>query len=149
MAGVTEWLASVLDLRRKAQAIGDETPQPAAAVPMDEDKCRRTLLFIIGMLVEGRYEELVQFTGEIRLTVAQIRDVVEDYPCRLIMPPSDSLDDLISYIDECMGEPCRCWDVDAKLWDECDGVSDLALYLELTDSSGEYYGVRLEDLRVS
>lgn len=106
---------------------------------MDEQKARRTLLLVMGVFVEGKYAELAKLLHEEGITVDAIREPVDDYPYRLVMPPDVPFGDLVHL---CIRMQNRTsWAVDAKVWTQEEGVSDLVLIMEFTDSPDEYYGV--------
>jgi hypothetical protein len=108
---------------------------------MDEQKARKTLLLVMGMFVEGRYDELAKLLHDEGITADAIREAADDYPYRLIMPPDGPFADFVHLFGEMQNRTPRSWAVDAKVWTKEEGVSDLVLIMEFTDSPDEYYGV--------
>jgi len=115
---------------------------------MDEQKARKTLLLVMGMFVEGKYEELAKLLHEEGITADAIREAADDYPYKLIMPPDLPFADLVHLFGEMQNRTPRSWGIDAKIWTEEEGVSDLILEMEFIDSPGEYYGVLVEEFHV-
>lgn len=117
-------------------------------IGLDEQKARRTLLLVMGMFVEGKYAELAKLLNEEGITADAIREAADDYPYRLIMPPDVPFADLVHFTGQMRNRTDRAWAVDAKVWTQEEGVSDLVLMMEFIDSPGEYYGVLVEDFHV-
>lgn len=115
---------------------------------INQRKLRDTILRVTQLLVEGRYEELETLTEGKQLSAEQIAKAVEDWPSHVIMPPDDSLESLVYGILEVPNSHPEQWLVDAILYSEREGRSDLTPSLTLTDALGEYYQVALDDLHV-
>lgn len=114
---------------------------------MDEDKLRKTLLYILDLLVHGQYEALASSSVG-RLTADMLRQAAQEWPYPLIMPHSTALSDLIYSQGEINGLHPRQWWLDVNLWTAEEGRSDLTLSITLTDIPGEFYQVELDNLHV-
>jgi len=116
-------------------------PDFVVSEEMDEEKARRTLLLVMGMIVEGRYGELAKLLHEETITVDALQGVVDKYPYRLVMPPAVPFADLVHYSGQMRNYTPRTWVVIAKIWTGEEGVSDIILEMHFIDSPDEYYEV--------
>ena len=118
----------------------------------DEAKLRKTLVHIISLLVNKMYREIEVFTEGRDLDATTIQSIMNDWPSPLVMPPSDRLEDLIYTTQSIPSVPskdiCKSWLIDALLYSQSEGRSDLTLKLVLMDSARELYQVIVEDLGV-
>lgn len=114
---------------------------------VDRRKMAHTVYRTIELLMTGDYDALIAFCHGNALPIDDMRRELYDWPHKFIMPPSNRIEDLIYGLIELKGTPHR-WAVDANLWTEEEGISDLMLELILTDSKDEYYDVQIQDMDV-
>ncbi len=115
----------------------------------DEAKLRKTLIYIISLLVDKQYQEIETFTGGRDLDADTIQQIADEWPSPLVMPPSDSIEDLIYTVQSVSQEDGKkSWLIDALLYSELEGRSDLTLQLVIDDAPGELYQVSIDDLGV-
>lgn len=141
------------DLAREVSGGGSSGQHHSGVGPevnpiVDENKLRRILLHIIGLLVRGEYEALVSFTGGRRLTMQMMQDIVAEWPYSLTMPLHNEIEDLVGASGEISGSNPHQWWVDVNLYTIEEGRSDLMLQLTVTDDPGEFYRVEMNDLHV-
>ena len=115
---------------------------------IDQNKLVSTVYKTIELLVKGEYDALIDFCNGNTLPVEDMKRELSDWPDTFIIPPSMKIEDLIYTLIELKGSSPQEWAIDANLWTEEEGISDLTLQLILTDSEGEYYDVLIEDLHV-
>lgn len=113
---------------------------------MDNEKLFRTIVYIVNLLVQGKYNELEVLSGGNRLSAEEIRQAVADYGRRLVLPPIDSLKHL-DVVTIRHSDPVR-WSANIDLWTVEEGRSDLTLELTLIDSPNDLYSVEIDDLHV-
>lgn len=113
---------------------------------MYSEKLRRTVIHIVKLLVERKYDDLASLSEGKRLTAMNLRRAIDDYGRHLVMPPMASFEQLnVIKIQDSV--PAQ-WYVGVDLWTTEEGRSDLALELTLTDSPGDLCLVELDDLHV-
>ena len=98
---------------------------------------------ILRLLVACDYDAIVSMSNGVRLSADQIRFAVDEYGCKLIMPPRELKLDII----EIEGRSPESWSVRSDLWTEEEGRSDLTLELTVIDK-GDTVGVELDDIHV-
>ena len=115
---------------------------------MEENKVTNTILYVVKLLVDGSYRELVEFsTG--RLNAQEIQDSLEEYPCTLVYPPNEELSSLVygDIMDFGNFLPKK-WSIDVLLYTIEEGRSDLTLSLTITDTDTEMYTVEIDGIHV-
>lgn len=115
---------------------------------VDQKKLARTVYKTIELLMTSQYDDLKTFCNGKILPVEDMKREINDWPYKFIMPPSDRLDDVIYGLIERIETAPHRWAVDANLWTEEEGISDLTLQLILTDTDDEYYDVQIQDMDV-
>jgi hypothetical protein len=113
---------------------------------MDSEKLCRTVVHVVNLLVEDRYDDLVSLSEIKRVTAPDLKRVVEDYGYHLVMPPIVDLKGL--NVREIKGSVPTKWYVGIDLWTTEWGRSDLTLELTLVDAPGNLYLVELDDLHI-
>ncbi|MCU0522996.1 MAG: hypothetical protein MUF84_20210 [Anaerolineae bacterium] len=113
---------------------------------MDEGKLVNTVTRVGELLVRGEYATLQALTGSRRLTADEMRAAVVDYGRTLTLPPGGRFTPR-SVVDIEESRPER-WSVYVDLWTAEEGRSDLTLELTVSDSTGEFYEVAIDDLHV-
>lgn len=111
---------------------------------IDRSKLCATVERVVELLAARDFAGLERLSDSIRLTASQMADAVE--PCRGQIArrchPGDV--DVVS-IDSAKEE---CWSVNVRLHTERERPSRLTLVLTLVQSSGDLYGVEIEDIHV-
>lgn len=116
---------------------------------MDEEKFRKTLLYVLDLLVRGEYQALETLSRGRRLTAQEMQETVVRWPYRLVMPPDNDLSDIVyGEIKNITGSNPIQWATDVKLWTAEEGWSDLTLSLTLTNEPGDLYDVEIDNLHV-
>src|SRR5687768_14154078 len=119
---------------------------------LNPEKLRTTILALQRLLVAGGYETLERMTGGDRVTADEIRQAVEEWPARLVLPPSDAIDDLILGGEEGIYEVTDTSPsehrLDVQLYTDIEGPSDLTLSIKVRENGGDLYDVVIEDLHV-
>ncbi len=116
---------------------------------IDTEKMRKTIICVIDLLVRGEYRSLEVLSGGNRLTAEQLQQAVAEYGCRLVPPPTNTIESLVyGDVGEVKGSSPTHWPVYVILWTAEEGRSDLTLDLTLVDSPGELYSVEINDLHV-
>jgi len=116
---------------------------------LDPGKLRTTLIYVVELLVSREFSQLELLTRGRRVTAEEMREGVDEYPGRLMMPPGDQLDDLVDgsiiQVDHA-APPEYCMDV--KLYTEEEGFSDLTLSLTVYDTGDTLYDVQIDNIEV-
>ncbi|MCP5529873.1 MAG: hypothetical protein H7A44_05470 [Opitutaceae bacterium] len=112
---------------------------------MDSSKAHRTLDRVIRLLTEDKYSDLSRLAPQ-RLTADEIRTAAHEYPYKIVYP-TVPVESLINIVEIKMSDP-KSWSVVVDLWTKEEGRSDLKLELELSDSEGEFYSVKIDGLHV-
>jgi hypothetical protein len=116
---------------------------------VNEEKLRKTLKYVVDLLVSGEYEALGELGGGRGAPAEAIARVVREYPYRFISPPDDRLETLV-YDDAVRirgSEPAQ-YHVYVNLYTAEEGRSDLTLVVLLTEAEGPMYEVEILDLDV-
>lgn len=100
---------------------------------------------VVNSLVKGEYSATVNACFKSRLTADDIRQVIQEYGCTFVKPPSQAYRDLDVVAVQNTAQPT--WSVCAPLWSKEEGRSDLTLEVTLTQV-GERWEVELDDLHV-
>ena len=111
-----------------------------------DTKLERTVVRVVELLVQGKYEELESLSKTNRLTAQDLERAVADYGRSLTMPPMESLKQ--ANVIEIGGSKPTKWYVGIDLWTVEEGRSDLTLELTLTDSLSDLYHIEVDDLHV-
>ena len=108
------------------------------------DLVRSTAWQMASQLANGNYEEIVTSCSVSRLSSSDVRSVIQSHGKVIVAPPLPEYDklDVIRLRTE-----IPKWSVQAPLWTEEEGRSDLTLELEIAITSGRTL-VELEDLHV-
>lgn len=129
---------------------------------LDEDRMRRTLLYVQELLVSGQYEALEKLTRGVRLSAAVIKEAIEEWPEKgeewpekgeahhFIMPPPQPLCKMVMEggLDPIPGVEPEEWMMEMYLWTTEQGQSDLSARLIIVDVPGDLYRVALYDILV-
>lgn len=115
---------------------------------VDQQKMVRTIHKTIELLVKGEYDALIGFCHGNTLPVEDMKRELSDWPDIFIIPPSMKIEDLVYTLLELSDTAPQQWAVNANLWTDGEGISDLTLQLILTDSEDEYYDVQIVDMDV-
>ena len=99
---------------------------------------------IVEDLVSGAYERVVLQAPNSRVSAADLRQAVEGYGRRLILPPSYELLDFVEVPDASV----PTWSVVAPLFTKEEGRSDLSLELTITEVGPAEYRVEVDGLHV-
>src|SRR5687767_5629994 len=101
------------------------------------EKLRTTILELQRLLVAGQYETLDRMTRGERLTADEIRQEVERWPARLVLPRSSAVEDLIleevDGIFEVVDSSPSEYRVDVQLYTDIEGPSDLTLSVKIRE----------------
>ena len=105
---------------------------------------------VVALLAGGKYAAIERLTGGVRLTAADIRRAVKEYPHRPAVPPPELAPPLdVVEIRAKPGAP-RAWSVDVGMWSVAEGRSDLTLQLTVradpTRPGG--FAIEFDDLHV-
>ena len=85
---------------------------------------------VIWQLVSKDYEGLVKRYPKSQMTADEIRAGIEQYPATFIMPPTSGYEKFLHrYQIENVDYPA--WHIDAPLWSEQEGRSDLEIHLRI------------------
>ena len=98
---------------------------------------------VLEMLANRDYGNIVQLTNGERLSADEIRQAVEAYGRKLIVPPKQAYEEMDAI--EIRGTSPPSWSVRMPLWTKEDGRSDLTVELTITDLAGQYE-VELDDI---
>lgn len=100
---------------------------------------------VIGLLVSGKYDEIVETTKGIRLDADSIDGAIRQYGRTLVMPPEEAY----NYMDAIVvrGSTPQRWSVVMPLWTSEEGRSDLSVELTLQEKPGGF-DVELDDIHV-
>lgn len=106
---------------------------------------------IVQWLVQRDYDEIEKRTDRVRLSAVELRNAVDEYGRRLLMPPDVAFDELdVVEIDTKGG--ARAWSVRVDLWTEEEGRSDLSLEMTMRepneDDGGGQLVVEVDNLHV-
>lgn len=86
------------------------------------------------------------------MTADEIRQAVEQWPARLVVPRSNSTEDLIldgaDGIYEVPDSAPPEHRLDVQLYTDIEGPSDLTLSIKVRENDGDLYDVVIEDLHV-
>lgn len=100
---------------------------------------------LINRLANGEYDALLDQCSASRLTVDDIRQVIDDYGRTFVEPPPSVYHNLDAVAVRDARQPT--WSVRAPLWSKEEGRSDLTLEVTVIHD-GDRWHVELEDLHV-
>ena len=98
---------------------------------------------VVELLVSGNYDQLERATNGQRLSADEIRNALNDYGRKLVMPPIEAFEHLD--VIEVEGKSPRQWSVRMDLWTEEE--SDLSIELTVIQP-GTRMVVVIDDLHV-
>ena len=106
----------------------------------------KTLKHVDQLLHSGDFVGLEKFSGGTRLSAAQIKFAIEDYPEALAPRPNYELEDgaIVAIRDSIPPS----WSVYLHLWRRGGGRSDLTAELTLIDTGQDLYGVEIDNIYV-
>jgi hypothetical protein len=113
---------------------------------MMNKKLRETVRQVVGLLVQGKYDELEKLSGGVRLSASEMAQAISEYDGTFVMPPDSAFDDLD--IVETEGPPPPQWYVCINLWTLGEGQSDLSLELTLIEFDQDSYIIEIDNLHV-
>jgi hypothetical protein len=87
---------------------------------------------LLVLLADGDYDSIMERCPASRMTREQLQTAVREWPCKIIAPPADYAD-FQTYERESAAVPT--WAVDADLWTEDEGRSDLTLSMTIAFAS--------------
>ena len=96
------------------------------------------------LLRNGKYEEIVQITGGVRLSSNEIKYAISEYGRRLAPYPKTIDLDVI----EVTGSDPKKWSVVAPVFTEEEGLSDLNIELTIIDDGHPNLKIEFDDLHV-
>lgn len=94
-------------------------------------KIKKTVSLVVSLLVSGSYKRIEALSNGVRLKAKEIQAGVDEYGCRLCIPP-DSAFDRIDVIQLKAVNPCQ-YSIRFRLFTEEEGESDLEIQMTLTD----------------
>lgn len=112
---------------------------------MTSREIERTVQRIVSLLVAMDYQAIERLTRGQRLSAQGIREAIEEYGRRLVMPPPEKLQDLD--VIEVENVVPRQWSVRVDLWTQEEGRSDLSLELTLMEAD-EDFDVEIDNIHV-
>lgn len=98
----------------------------------------------VALLVEGRYDSIERITHGAEFSAAQLRQIVEHYPGKLVKPPRRAF--LNVDRQRVPGQPHMTFDVAFPLWTEGDHQPPLVLIARYVEDISRTFGVRILDL---
>lgn len=109
---------------------------------------QQTVVRLMNLLVEQKYAEIAKWSKNIRLTEDEIKEAVDRYGQKLLLPPKDFLNtvNFIETVEENDGR--KRWYVVFDLWMEMDGKSDLSVEATFIDSTKEHYDIEVDNIHV-
>ncbi len=112
----------------------------------DTQRLQATVSNVDALLTSGRYQELEELTGGIRLKAEHIATAIEEYPGKLTHRPSYDVENMsVVYVHR--SDP-PVWSVYPHLWRKEGGESDLTAELTLRDTPTGFYAVEIDDIHV-
>jgi hypothetical protein len=113
-------------------------------VPVFEDQIRSIVIDLLVLLADEDYDSVMERCGNSGMTSDELRTAIRDYGRKVIAPPADYAC-INTYERESTAVPT--WAVEADLWTEEEGRSDLTLSVTIAfEPSGPT--VRLDNLHV-
>lgn len=100
---------------------------------------------VVGLLVSGKYDEIVELTFGIRLDAESIRGAIARYGRTLIDPPEAAFQDLD--IIEVENTVFPTFSVGMNLWTAEEGKSDLSIDLTVMQH-GDNFTIEFDDIHV-
>lgn len=85
---------------------------------------------VIWQLVSKDYEGLVKRCPRSSMTTSQIRTAIQEYGRTFVMPPSSGYEKLL-HTYQIENTDCPAWHIEAPLWTEEEGRSDLEVSLRI------------------
>ncbi|MEZ5833159.1 MAG: hypothetical protein R3D05_18455 [Dongiaceae bacterium] len=111
---------------------------------MFEAQIKLIVIDLLVLLADGDYESVMERCRDSRLTSDDLRTAIRKYGRKVIAPPADYAN-LRMYKLKARAVPT--WSVDADVWTEEEGPSDLTLQLTIAFSpSGP--DIEIDDIRV-
>ena len=111
---------------------------------MFESQIRSIVIDLLVLLADGDYESIMERCGSSGMTSEELRSAVRDNGRKVIAPPADYAC-INTYEREATAVPT--WAVEADLWTEEEGRSDLTLSVTIAfEPSGPT--IRLDNLHV-
>ena len=101
---------------------------------------------VVGLLVTEEWELLGRLTEGSRMSVDDIRAVVDGYGRTLVLPPPKVYDELDAI--EVRNAPKRTFNIRFPLWTEEEGRSDLELVLTAVDFAEGLWTIHVDSVLV-
>jgi hypothetical protein len=97
-------------------------------VPLFEDQIRSIVIDLLVMLADGDYESIMERCAGSRVSGDDLQAAVRDYGCTVVAPPADFKFFRLIELD---ARAVPTWSVEADVWTEEEGASDLTLQLTI------------------
>ena len=113
-------------------------------MPVFESQIRSIVIDLLVLLADGDYDSIMERCGSSGMTGDELQTAIRDYGRKVIAPPAD-----YAYINtyKRKAKAVPTWHVDADLWTEEEGRSDLTLSVTIAfEPSGPT--IRLDNLHV-
>ena len=98
---------------------------------------------VVALLARGEYTALERRTGGARLSATELREAVQAYGRRIVVPPLEATPPLD--VVAVAGSRPPAWSVVVPVWTAEEGRSDLSLELTVREADGSY-AVEVDDL---
>jgi hypothetical protein len=113
-------------------------------VPAFESQIRSIVIDLLVLLADGDYESIMERCSGSGLTSDELQTAIREYGRKIVAPPANYAY-IYTYEKEAKAVPT--WAVDADLWTEEEGRSDLTLSITIAFGSGGP-AIRLDNLHV-
>ena len=97
-------------------------------VPVFEDQIRSIVIDLLVMLADGDYESIMERCAGSRVSGDDLRTAVSDYGRTVVAPPADYKFFRMIELD---ARAVPTWSVEADVWTQEQGASDLTLQLTI------------------
>lgn len=121
-------------------------PQDGAFYPVhhQDREIRSIVIDLLVLLADGDYPSIMERCSGSGMTSEVLQEIIRDYGRKVIAPPADYADIRLIELE---ATEVPTWAVDADLWTEEEGRSDLTLQMTIAfGASGP--AIRLDDLHV-
>ena len=111
-----------------------------------KDKIKNTVVYIVNLIVNCNYDEIVRLTNGVRLQSEHIKDAINEYGKTIISPPDNAYEDLD--IIEIENVSPQKWSVRFDLWTKEEGRSDLSIELTLINTNEDLLNIEFDNIHV-
>lgn len=111
-----------------------------------DSRVKSETFLIVQMLATCNYDAIVKHTNGIRLSKDEIAYAVNDYGCKITMPPDSVFDDLD--VVEVENLLAREWSVRCPLWTKEEGRSDLSIEMSMIEDGADKLRVELDNIMI-